>query len=486
MGDSPTTLDVAGVLESAEVKAFAEHLLDRDRDKASAALTALVVRLLTGSSAAGELAGKAIERVRGLSNAATERFLEEERRIDAERKAEKDRAALVADIETQLQPWLMSVVRLLGTNAAEVSRTQETLDRGEAYIRRIEAMVERLGNQVRSADGGHPGDEASRGVAKRIIDFRSYIADKSDSFVGRQFVFDALDRFLRESDSGYFVIRGDPGIGKSAIMAQLVRRRSYAHHFNISVEGITTQAQFSENACAQVMLQYGLAPRSTRAALADTGAAVVGVLRDAVEARPGDPVVLLIDALDEADPPEPGKNPLKLPFSLPAGAFIVVTTRRTDRVLELRAEKFRVLELQRLAWKADAFLADLCLRSEGNFMYLRHVLPAIDRGDFDRRTSRDLPRGLLGYYEHHWEKMRGADFDRFVRVNQPIIAVLAGAREPVSLKFVGRITRLKAAEVRWTVDRWNEFLHVKEVNGEARYRIYHASYRDFLASKVAD
>src|SRR3989442_6306927 len=51
-------------------------------------------------------------------------------------------------------------------------------------------------------------------VSRHIISFDTLIADKTEGFVGRQFVFDALNAFLAKEQSGYFVIRGEPGIGK--------------------------------------------------------------------------------------------------------------------------------------------------------------------------------------------------------------------------------------------------------------------------------
>jgi hypothetical protein len=47
--------------------------------------------------------------------------------------------------------------------------------------------------------------------------FRTLIAEKTDGFVGRDFVFAAIDKFFAEHASGYFIIEGDPGVGKSSL-----------------------------------------------------------------------------------------------------------------------------------------------------------------------------------------------------------------------------------------------------------------------------
>jgi hypothetical protein len=368
----------------------------------------------------------------------------------------------------------------------------------------------RLASAPRLAIGPDVGGRDDT-VTKHIIDFGNYIDDKTTGFIGRYFVFEALDQFFRESTSGYFLIRGDPGIGKSAVIARLADERGYPHHFNIAVEGMSSERRFFRNICAQLIARYGLAPRP----LAFTGDDDIDTLRvifqEAVESGNG-PVVITVDALDEADPPRPGQNPLRLPFSLPDGAYIVASTRRTSQTVEVRAERLRVLELNadsvanlddvRAFLKAaidDAMKAVLAqqgvtqldferrlsLQSEGNFMYLRHVLPAIRAGEFPSLEVTELPKGLQGYYEHHWDKMRGQDFDRFVNVSQPIVATLATAHQPVSLQFVAAVTDLKLAQIQWTIESWNEFLHKTAQKDGVRYSIYHGSYRDFLATRVA-
>src|SRR5262249_4032290 len=147
--------------------------------------------------------------------------------------------------------------------------------------------------------------------------------------------------------------------------------------------------------------------------------------------------VILLDALDEAEwrrgVPE---NVFYLPPVLPERMFIVVTTRHRED-LPLRFEQGQVFYLEpdspgnredalayitRFArreaiqsllvkWGVTeaTFAHALLIKSEGNFMYLRHVLPAIEAGQFIQGTLAELPQGLKSYYEHHWRQMRAID-----------------------------------------------------------------------------
>ena len=72
----------------------------------------------------------------------------------------------------------------------------------------------------------------------------TFIADKTRDFVGREFVFKAIERFMSDHRCGYFTIEADPGLGKSAILAEYVRRTGCTAHFNVRALGITSAAQF--------------------------------------------------------------------------------------------------------------------------------------------------------------------------------------------------------------------------------------------------
>jgi hypothetical protein len=65
----------------------------------------------------------------------------------------------------------------------------------------------------------------------KIIDYRELITRSTQGFVGRQWVRDAVDEFLKAKAPLCFLLRGEPGSGKTAFMADLVKRCGYPHHF---------------------------------------------------------------------------------------------------------------------------------------------------------------------------------------------------------------------------------------------------------------
>src|SRR5205823_4721793 len=68
--------------------------------------------------------------------------------------------------------------------------------------------------------------------------------------------------------------------------------------------------------------------------------------------------------------------------------------------------------IARQAIETDEFVASLAAKSEDNFMYLYHVLWALNYGElYHDRNLDSLPVGLRGYYQDHWRHMRDRSGD---------------------------------------------------------------------------
>lgn len=365
-------------------------------------------------------------------------------------------------------------------------------------------------------------------LAGYIRDFRAFCDERTRMFVGREFLLEEIDHHLRDPGfpSGYIVVRGEPGIGKSALMAHLVQARGYVHHFNIALQGLISPEEFLGNVCAQLIVRYELPyqelplPRATRDGLFLTE------LLDAAAARAREmselPIVIAVDALDEAEH-QVSENVLRLPPELPDGVYVLATTRPKDDS-HLQVDRERAIPLddndprnqedirayvsaqligdererfaQRIAeWETDEeeFIHTLTERSEGNFMYLVHVMRDISSGRLTKENVADveeLPRGLDAYYSRHWREMKDADRDRFRKYQEPVVSMLATAREPVAAARILEWVNARSGRAEMTLTdvvevlgEWREFLDVGKTDPPS-FRIYHASFREFLDHTV--
>jgi hypothetical protein len=362
----------------------------------------------------------------------------------------------------------------------------------------------------------------------RVKDFEATIRARTAEFVGRRYVIDEIDADLGDISfpSGYIIVEGEPGIGKTSLLSKLVSDRGYVHHLNSVGLGIRSNEEFLRNVCAQLIIRFKLDIPVPDRISRDAGF-LSRLLTLAAEEPANLPLVIAVDALDEVQ----ANNRLTLPPSLPSGVFFLITTRYghrgeiqvdRSRYIDLRDDDHRnlmdlrsyvvirfrsnraVMNDRVTGWHVSTcqFIRIVTRRSEGNFMYLWRVLDDIESGALSGATLDDikhLPQGLNAYYARHWDAMRSRDGSLFRRYQQPVISILASVLEPVSIpQLLGWLVRLWAdvfgprkrpdsTQVNDVVHGWAEFLNVEEAaDGEPRYRIYHATLIDWIHAQIGD
>jgi hypothetical protein len=409
-----------------------------------------------------------------------------------------------------------------GSNNLQVNLfTGETVPGHESGFREVRAADGEISPRAAERPLAEVTDPSALGIApdadlalpRHVI---ALIEDKTREFVGRDYVFDSIAGFLGDNPSGYFMLEGDPGTGKSSVLAEYVKRYGCVAHFNQRAEGITDFRQFLESIFKQLKARYRLPYQSVPPDAFGDGAFLSQLLQEAAsKLSDGQRLVIAVDALDEVDLAfnRSGANILYLPSILPDGVYFVMTKRHLDLPLTVSARRTSyALEqdqegtvrdisayirssirreglehwLSARGISDDDFVAALVDRSEGNFMYLRYVLPEIGSGVYDDLEIGVLPKGLQGYYDDHWRRM-GMLARPLPRMRIRIIYILAEVKQPVSRRLIAQFATdhsltVDELAVQEVLDDWSQFLHVQRRDA-VRFSLYHASFRDFLHRK---
>jgi hypothetical protein len=354
-------------------------------------------------------------------------------------------------------------------------------------------------------------------IRDHIIDFTRLIEEKTLGFVGRDSVFDAISEFIENNPRGYIIISCDPGVGKTALAAQIVRIKGYVHHFNVRAEGIVKPNTFLENVCSQLIAAYQLPYNQLPPEASYDSGYLYQLLRDISEKLEADEkAVIVVDALDEADSltTPSTANVLHLPTTLPPRIYIIATMRKapvrllihcessnlsieshsSDNTRDVQAFLARVATqphvqdfIKKSGIDTSTFVKILTQKSEGNFLYLHYVLSNIENYDDLKRIL--IPEGLYNYYEDHWRRIRGQDTEAWFDYKLPIISTLAVIKEPISIDLIGDFSAVTTKIlVREALAQWSPFLHEEVVERgtslEKRYSIYHSSFQEFIAQKA--
>lgn len=385
------------------------------------------------------------------------------------------------------------------------------------------------------------------------------IARNIGLFVGREWLLPHLLEWFERSDERIFLLTGEPGSGKSMVSAWLagygptgedpetkahlerLRSRVQAAHFCVASSGLS-----SSKVCATVLanqltrrlegfgsaLASSLADRAqivgtahADAINADTGAVVavtgvhigrldLGALGDEVSfdrilreplkklysGHRTDPIILLIDGLDEAATYTGDANLVRLLAKLddfPAPVRFFMTTRADQRILKYyrRAKRLDLIHnapttsldierygIGRLAALSQSSRTALTRRivsaAEGNFLYAFLVISEILENP-SRTTDTlniPLPAGLSGLYLDFLNRHVGIHEDEWEEFFKPVLGVIAVSQGD-------GLTRKQLEEIiSEDVDRalriCSQYLHGTVPDGP--FRVFHTSFGEYL------
>lgn len=359
-------------------------------------------------------------------------------------------------------------------------------------------------------------------------DFAAFLHEKRRGFCGRKWLFEEIERWRALREERVLLITGDPGIGKSAIVAQLVHLNPSGqvlayHCCQADTPATVAPGLFVRSLAAMIasqLKQYAtcLSEPAMEEALSESSCAsdpassfergILTPLESFLAPEQGVRYIL-VDALDESLAVAGGTSRTTIVDvlasrveRLPAWLRIVATTRKDRKVLDhlrgLRAfeidsqkpDNTRDVETyvrQRIqvavsnghiaegAAKSEQICRVLCEKSGGNFLYVQQVLQGIERGVYGFDRLDELPPGLHSIYLRFLAR-DFPDDTAFARARS-VLGVVLAAREPLTLEELARITGIDAEEeLPKTVRSLAPYMPERE----GRYVIYHKSLADWL------
>jgi len=345
------------------------------------------------------------------------------------------------------------------------------------------------------------------------------------AIVGRRFVIDHVQNFLVQHDRGLLLIEAQPGKGKTALMAHLVEEVFGQHaprpvyFFYRRTAGITDSKVCVRSLYTALLEAHGIT-ESEESKKKDSPEEVFNKLTDllckqiAPRLLPGRPQLVFIDALDEAT-----DNAFqRIPENLPAGVYIIATTRPvSDRTALARRQHLHWYDLdspdllqanlgdgvdyvQRELVGSDLSnesLNEVARIGAGNFLvlkllcqHLRAALPPDQVPAFLQRLAINGAEDQLGFiYAEFWQRL----MERCTRRDESILCDVAGvlvtAHAPLTADMVCSMLGLRAGDWDFALRHLAEYLtvveHEKDGTSVAFYRIYHESFADFLRAKLS-
>lgn len=371
-------------------------------------------------------------------------------------------------------------------------------------------------------------------------DFTPFLNDKREHFVGRDWLFEAIDSWRKSANEKALLLTGSPGTGKSAIVAQLVHYNPggqvLAYHCcqadtletlkpDRFVRSIASQIAGRLESYASLLSKAAIREAlSERRCQEDPASSFEeGILIPLHRiALPEEGIrYVIIDALDEA-----ARFGRRLENGtildvlsdridrLPPWMRIVATTRKEPAVMT-RFKALRAIDLDRhgshniadvavyIRHRVDALthkqlgssgngLASeiesiLSRKSEGNFLYVVEVMKGIERDQYSLDRLDLLPPGIESLYERFFERQfpqRDEGRACLWHPAQKLLQVVAAAQEPLTKEQLSQTGGDDiAARVPELLNLLSPYLVAVEADaGPTRYRVFHKSFIEWLTA----
>jgi tetratricopeptide (TPR) repeat protein len=354
--------------------------------------------------------------------------------------------------------------------------------------------------------------------ALQPLEFDADILKHLPKFTGRQWAFDKVNTWLANNppQQRIFWITGDPGVGKTALSAVLSSRYLEVAALHLCEYG---HRQKSDPRCVVTSVVYQLTTQlpeyEARLAAMDVERLVQDDARTLFDnllvqpltkiTPPNRPIVILIDALDEAT--RDGCNELanfiatEFPKT-PAWLRLIITSRPKEEavtaplqglkpfILNTKTEANRddlrdylhreLAPLLKDRSDANRISEHILDRSEGVFLYVEHVCDDLQRGNLSLDRLGQFPQGLGGFFFQCFQR-QFPDCRNYEKTIEPALGAILAAHEPLPIDILQKLFRWRETELRKWLRTFGSLFPVTTEGGHEVVRAYHKSLADWLA-----
>ncbi|MEH2434672.1 MAG: ATP-binding protein [Nostoc sp.] len=392
-----------------------------------------------------------------------------------------------------------------------------------------------------------PITENTINIPRYPLEFQQIITAKNQNFVGREFVFYAINNFLSQSDRGYFTIIGDPGIGKSAIFAHYVSQNPGVVYYNVEIPGKNRVEEFLTTICTQLIeiaqnqgiktsverSRNNLTANFPDSTTEDSGFLSLLLQQISNRLQPKQRLIITIDGCDRIDinnQPR-GSNIFYLPRYLPEKVYFILSRRpfladKSGLLIETPAQSLDLSNypeqnradiqeyiktyLNESSHSVDASAATLLLTEtlrererQRRTLRVHNLSQQKNTGDISLNITQgfhdetnfmyvkeiltaineDIYPQNLQIYYQNHLEKMNLATSKQQPMALQVLNILV-QEQSISIEAIAETLDTDEYEIKVILDKWREFLHLESIAAEIHYSIYHANFRDWLRQQI--
>lgn len=175
-------------------------------------------------------------------------------------------------------------------------------------------------------------------LEQEIAAHTAFAKERGRFFVGRQGLLGSIQAYIRSNERSPFIVHGEPGTGKSALLAHALALSQGSapliiHRFIAATAASTNGRMLLESLCQQIARGVGRPAASPPTEYRQLAAEFAHRLGLATAQRP---LLIFLDALDQLQPADPARDLAWLPVELPPNAHLVISCLEGDLLINLK------------------------------------------------------------------------------------------------------------------------------------------------------
>lgn len=337
------------------------------------------------------------------------------------------------------------------------------------------------------------------------ISFDERIEELTNVFEGREWELGKLTNFLQNRDRGFCFITGAPGIGKSSLVAKLIKNLNQ----ETDVYAIEYLIKRGNGNSVDILkyLNYKLEE------FFKTGISIDEKnLKTSLEARlnnisknlSGKKLVIIVDGLDEGLK-EDKEILSNLIYESYKGIYVIYSSRMSNEIRKFyhyldREEKFQMellglssTEIRSLLYEVinkyeleDSYVEEVKKKSEGNPLYVKLLCKALDSGEMKVNDSISLASSISDFYQGIIDRYLEMDNGQWIL---KVLSIITCAKQFVSEKFIKFVMNYGYGkgenEIPRALNELMEVLTTSPSKGD-EYQLFHESFREYLLDAKRD
>lgn len=342
---------------------------------------------------------------------------------------------------------------------------------------------------------------------------QTIITEKSRNFVGREFVFSAINHFLNNYDKGYFTLMGEPGSGKSAIAAQYFNQNNNVVYYNFDfpqpplLRGDNWENSLEKGGDYETFLKIvnhqlidilsSLETNQLDKELENNDNLFSLLLQKISDNLPQNkPLVIIIDGCHKLDLNQykRGANLLYLPRYLAKNVYFILSRRpfpnnKSNLLIETPSQTLDLtnypeenkqdIQTYLKTYANNQEILKRLDKNETNFMYVSEMVK------HPNLSPETLPESLENYYQEHWDIIN-ITLQQDPELSLKILQCLLQENSLISLETIAENLDEDEYDIEMILEEWRELLHLETKENIPYYQYYHPSFHHWLKQKLKD